>query len=214
MLTYFRNILSFFLLLFYRLILANKNTLSFGKSTILFANIQVKGKFNIIVLGNGCTLRNTKIQIIGNNNKIILADNVKAYEGLNILIESNECVLKIGKGATIGSAKIQLGEKETKVLIGEDCMLSRDITINTSDFHSIIDVNSGSRINPARDVKIENHVWIGNGAYINKGAIVNENSIIAARSVVSGKEFENNALIGGVPAKIIKLGINWNRKII
>jgi len=214
MLTIFRNILSFFLLLFYRLILANKNTLSFGKSTILLAKIQIKGKFNIIVLGNGCTLRNTKIEIIGSNNKIILADNVKAYEGLNILIESSDCVLKIGKGATIGSAKIQLGEKETNVFIGEDCMLSRDITINTSDFHSIIDVNSGSRINPARDVRIENHVWIGNGVYINKGAIINENAIIAARSVVPGKEFENNALIGGLPAKTIKLGINWMRKIV
>ena len=214
MLTIFRNILSVFLSFTYRAILTKSNTLSIGKSTILFAKFQIIGKHNTISFGAECTIRNTKIEIIGSNNKIILADNVKAYEGLNILIESSDCVLKIGKGATIGSAKIQLGEKETNVFIGEDCMLSRDITINTSDFHSIIDVNSGSRINPARDVRIENHVWIGNGAYINKGAIINENAIIAARSVIPGKEFENNALIGGVPAKTIKLGINWKRKII
>lgn len=209
-----RNILSVFLLFTYRAKLPKSTILSLGKSTILFAKFQIKGSHNKMSFGAGCTLRKTNIQIFGNNNLIIFEDNVKAYESLNILIESNNCIVKIEKGATIGSAKIQLGEKDTKVLIGTDCMLSRDITINTSDFHSMIDINSNIRINPARNVKIGNHVWIGNGAYINKGAIINENSVIAAKSVVPGKEFENNALIGGVPAKVIKSGINWNRKIL
>jgi acetyltransferase-like isoleucine patch superfamily enzyme len=212
MLTILRNILSFFLLLFYRLLLANKNTFKMGKSTILFARLQIKGMHNEMSFGSGCTMRKTTIQVRGNNNKIIFANNVKVYENLKILIESNNCVVKIEKSTTIGSAKIQLGEKETKVTIGADCMLSRDI--NTSDFHSMIDANLNVRINPAKDVKIGNHVWIGNGVYINKGAMLDDDTIVAAKSVVPGKNFEKNSLIGGVPAKIIKSGINWDRKII
>lgn len=209
-----RNILSVFLLFTYRAKLPKSTILSLGKSTILFAKFQIKGSHNKISSGAGCTLRKTNIQIFGNNNLIIFEDNVKVYESLNILIESNNCIVKIEKGATIGSAKIQLGEKDTNVSIGTDCMLSRDITINTSDFHSIIDINSNIRINPPKNVKIGNHVWIGNGVYINKGAFINDDSIVAAKSVVPGKYFEKNSIIGGVPAKLIKSDVTWDRKIL
>ena len=212
--TNFRILLSFILLSYYRLRIPKKNKLIIEKKSILFAKFDIKGQNNSISLGKGCTLRKTNIEIKGNNNSITFADNVKVYESLRILIESNNCVVKIENGATIGSAKIQLGEKETKVIIGEDSMLSRDIVINTSDFHSMIDINLNVRINPAKDVKIGKHVWIGNGVYINKGAILEDNCIVAAKSVVPGKNFEKNTLIGGVPAKLIKSGINWDRKII
>jgi acetyltransferase-like isoleucine patch superfamily enzyme len=180
----------------------------------LFTKFKIKGLDNKLKFGKGCTIRNTNIQIYGNNNFISFGNNVKVYEKLKILIESNNCTLYIGNNTTIGSAKIQLGEKKTKVLIGEDCMLSREITINTSDFHSVLDLESNKRINFAKDVTIGSHVWIGNGVYILKGAIINNNSIIAAKSVVPGKVFENNVVIGGVPAKIIRTGINWDRKIL
>lgn len=212
--TILRNTLSVFLRSYYRLRIPQKNKLIMGLKTILFAKFDIKGQNNSISLGKGCTLRKTTIEISGSNNSVTFADNVKVYESLKILIESNNCVVKIENGATIGSAKIQLGEKETKVIIGEDSMLSRDIVINTSDFHSIIDINSNVRINPAKDVKIGKHVWIGNGVYINKGAFIEDNCIVAAKSVVPGKDFEINSLIGGVPAKLIKTGINWDRKII
>lgn len=214
MLTTTRNILSVFLLFYYRLILPSKNVILIGKETILFARFKIKGINNSMSFGSACTLRNTNIEISGSNNKIHFANNVKVYENLKILIESSNCIINIENDVTIGSAKIQLGEKETKVSIGADCMLSRDITINTSDFHSMIDLNQNVRINPPKNVKIGNHVWIGNGVYINKGAFINDDSIVAAKSVVPGKHFEKNSLIGGVPAKLIKSDVTWDRKII
>lgn len=214
MLTMTRNILSVFLLFYYRLILPSKNVILIGKETILFARFKIKGINNSMSFGSACTLRHTNIEISGSNNKIHFANNVKVYENLKILIESSNCIINIENDVTIGSAKIQLGEKETKVSIGADCMLSRDITINTSDFHSMIDLNQNVRINPPKNVKIGNHVWIGNGVYINKGAFINDDSIVAAKSVVPGKHFEKNSLIGGVPAKLIKSDVTWDRKII
>lgn len=214
MIIYFRNMLSFFLLFFYRLQLTKKNTLEIGKSAVLFAKFKMNGNNNKMSFGSGCTLRKLNIEVSGNNNEISFADDVKVYESLKILIESNNCKINIEKGVTIGSAKIQCGEKNTKVTIGEDSMLSGEITINTSDFHSVIDINLKSRINPAKDVRIGKHVWIGSGVYINKGAFIDDDSIVAAKSVVPGKDFAKHSMIGGVPAKLIKSDVTWDRKII
>lgn len=131
-----------------------------------------------------------------------------------LLIEADNCNLLINDNTTVGSAKFQLGEKNTEIKIGKNCMLSRDIIINTSDFHSIIDLNTTVRINHSKSVNIGNHVWIGNGVYVNKGANINDDSIVAARSVVPGKMLESNSIIGGVPAKVIKEKVNWERKLL
>lgn len=47
-------------------------------------------------------------------------------------------------------------------------MLSTGITIRTVDSHSIIDENTGQRINFGEDVVISDHVWIGADAKIKK----------------------------------------------
>ena len=39
-----------------------------------------------------------------------------------------------------------------------------------SDMHSLIDIVTGSRLNPARDVTIEDKVWIGQNATLLKGS--------------------------------------------
>ena len=42
-----------------------------------------------------------------------------------------------------------------------------------------------------------------------KGTHVSRNSIIAAGAVFSGKFMEPNCVIGGVPGKVIKKGVEW-----
>lgn len=51
---------------------------------------------------------------------------------------------------------------------------------------------------------IGKNVWIGNNVTILKNSEVGDNTIIAAGAVVSGK-FPANVIIGGVPAKTIKV---------
>jgi len=207
-----RKLFSLFSFYFYRLKVNRSTKLTFGFNSVTFIKFKVNGINNSIKIGNKCLLRNTSINIKGNNNSVVFENNTRVYERLNVLIEGDNCELIVHCHTTIGSAKLQLGESSTKVVLGEDCMLSRDIVINTSDFHSILDNLTNKRINKANDVFIGNHVWIGNGVYINKGAVLNNDSIVAARSVVPGKVFASNSIIGGVPAKVIKEGVNWDRK--
>lgn len=91
-------------------------------------------------------------------------------------------------------------------------MFSNNISVRTTDSHSIID-SSGNRINYALDVYIGNHVWVGLQSLILKGANISDNSIVAARSVVPSSTIcEQNCILAGLPAKIIRRNINWCRK--
>lgn len=79
-----------------------------------------------------------------------------------------------------------------------------------SDSHSIIDISTFKRTTPAKDITIGNHVWIGYNVNINKGVTIAENSVIASHSVVT-KSVRANCIAAGIPAKEVKVGINWNR---
>jgi acetyltransferase-like isoleucine patch superfamily enzyme len=56
-------------------------------------------------------------------------------------------------------------------------------------------------------VIIGRNVWIGNNVTILKNSRIGDNSIIATGAVVSGA-FPNNAILGGIPAKILKDIVN------
>lgn len=53
-------------------------------------------------------------------------------------------------------------------------------------------------------VHIKRNAWIGAGATILPGVTVGENAIVAAGAVVN-KDVPDNAIVGGIPAKVIKM---------
>lgn len=67
-------------------------------------------------------------------------------------------------------------------------------------------------LNPNADIEIGNHVWIAQGVSILKGAKIPSNCIVGAKSLVNKKFEEVNCIIAGIPAKIIKRGVNWDRR--
>lgn len=116
----------------------------------------------------------------------------------------------IGKDTTIIQTSISVADNYNSVIIGEDCMFAMGSKIIASDFHSIIDVESGERINFSKGVFIGNHVWLGMGSTILKNVEIGDHSIIAAGSMVTGKT-PNNCIAGGSPVRVIKQGVTWQR---
>ena len=125
-------------------------------------------------------------------------------------MKSEGCDLSIGSKTTWMNVFISFHE-QGQINIGEDCMFSGDIRMDVSDMHSIIDIKSGNRINPAKNIHIGSHVWVGQGVFITKGVGIGDNVIIGAKSVVS-KNIPSESLAVGVPAKVIRKGVTWDRR--
>jgi len=190
----------------------NPNISFFIDSKVYIKNVNIckNGGGNFLSLGKGVSLKNCTICIQGSNNQIIIHENSKVQD-VTFWIEDDNNVIEIGYNTTF-HGKCQLAACEgTKITIGNDCMFSHDIYCRTTDSHSILN-EYGIRINPAKDIRIGNHVWIGMQCLILKGCCISDNSIIGARSMVTSSiESTPNSLFSGTPAKIIKNNINWDR---
>ena len=65
-----------------------------------------------------------------------------------------------------------------------------------------VDRNSGQEY--GKPVTIGHNVWIGGRAVINPGVTIGDNAVVASGSVVV-KNVPANAVVGGNPARIIKM---------
>lgn len=173
--------------------------------------IDICGSNNKIDIVKNQNIRNLTVKIIGNNNSVIIKENIAIKEQLYIYIDEHNTYLEIGKNTTFENTTISIADMNNKVIIGEDCMFAAGTKILAGDFHSIIDLNTKRRINYGYSVVLKNHIWVGLNAKILKNVTIEENSIIAAESLVTNN-IPANSIVGGVPAKVIKDNITWTRE--
>lgn len=83
---------------------------------------------------------------------------------------------------------------------GDGVMLAPGVKIATINH----DYNNRHTIYSYGKVLIKKNAWIGLGATITPGVTIGENAVVAAGSVVT-KDVPHNAVVGGVPAKVIKM---------
>lgn len=187
-----------------------KNNKLVEKGILVNVTLDVVGNNNKIIINRGAMLTDMLIYIRGNNHLIDIRENC-ALRGGEIWIEDESSVLEIGKFTTIESAHIAITEPNRKIIIGEDCMFSSDIEFRTGDSHSIIDIDMNKRINYAKDIVVEDHVWLGRKTTVLKGVTIGKNSIVATNSVVT-KDILPHTINGGAPAKVLKHNVNWVRE--
>ncbi|MCO5315750.1 MAG: acyltransferase [Solirubrobacterales bacterium] len=91
------------------------------------------------------------------------------------------------------------------VRIGPECVIA-DRTMFIDFDHGVVDTEIAIRRQGIykEDVIVGANVWIGYGAAILRGVKVGDNSVIGTNSVVT-KDVPANAVVGGVPARIIRM---------
>lgn len=171
--------------------------------------IKISGDNNLIEIGAGSLLRECSFYLKGNNNKIIIGKNCVLH-GVNIIMDNENSEIVIGESTSIAKSLI-VSLEPYKIIIGKDCMISYDVEIRNTDSHMIYDLNSNIRLNTGKEIIIKDNVWIGTKCLILKGSNIDNNSIVAAGSIVN-KEFSNNCIIAGNPAKVIKNNVYWTRE--
>ena len=137
------------------------------------------------------------------------------------LILNAMCV--IGQGTTLRcdkNAVIELGKNfycnknchirsAEKIKIGDECSLGWNVQINTDDGHAI--THDGKAVKSIGSIEICNHVWITSNTIITKNVNIADGCIVAQGAVVSKSITESKSLVGGVPAKVLRTGIEWEK---
>jgi len=92
-----------------------------------------------------------------------------------------------------------------RVRIGEQCVIADRAMFIDFD-HGVVEVERPIRQQGiyTREVEVGSNVWIGYGACILRGVRVGDNSIIGTNSVVT-KDVPANAVVAGIPARIIRM---------
>jgi acetyltransferase-like isoleucine patch superfamily enzyme len=152
------------------------------------------------------------LQISVGSNNVVIIDEACVLGHLRIYANDG-AVVKIGKGAGFnGLVRLLLHEPRT-ITIGDGCLISGDTDITVSDMHSIVDLTTGNRVNPARDVTIQDRVWIGQRCIILKGTVIGQGSIVGAGSVVTSS-IPENCIASGVPAQVKRSNVTWVQELL
>jgi acetyltransferase-like isoleucine patch superfamily enzyme len=138
-------------------------------------------------IGRGATLRIGRWAWIGDGTKI------RVHEG------------KVSIGA-----KTVMGQECTisayqHVEIGRECIVADRVMLIDFD-HGVVEVERPIRLQGIykRDVRVAHNVWIGYGACILRGVTVGENAIVGTSTVVT-RDVPDNAVVGGSPARVIRM---------
>lgn len=107
--------------------------------------------------------------------------------------------INVGKGVFINSGCCF--QDQGGITIGDRSLIGHQVVLATLN-HNQDPMNREDMI-PA-PINIGKNVWIGSKATILSGVTIGDNAIIAAGAVVN-KDVPKNAIVGGVPAKIIKM---------
>lgn len=121
----------------------------------------------------------------------------------------NDAILEVGNNVYFNAySNISV---HTKIHLGDDLLGGWNISIRDSDGHRISDkAFPDVRTNIDSEVYIGNHVWLSSYTDILKGTYISNDSVTAYRACVGKRFEEENILLGGLPAKIIKRDINWH----
>lgn len=98
--------------------------------------------------------------------------------------------------------------------IGDDVWFGQDVYVTDAN-HGYQDPRTpiGRQLGPHDPVRIGSGTWIGHGAVILPGTVLGRNVVVAAGSVVRG-DVPDHAVIGGVPARVIRRyvpDVGWER---
>jgi maltose O-acetyltransferase len=126
---------------------------------------------------------------------------------------------KCGKNVDIGrkaklSAGLILGDNsgigdncyiQGTVKIGRNVMMAPNVSLIASNHNfSRVDIPMNKQGSCDKPIVIEDDVWIGFGVIVLAGVTVGTGSVIAAGAVVS-KDVPPFSVVGGIPAKILKM---------
>ncbi len=168
----------------------------FALALIRRNKLRKKYKEKHLVVGLNSEIVNAKIgRYVALNFNVVFRN---SSIGDHSYINSNTHVFNtsIGKFCSIGSGvQFGLGKHPTSMVSTHPAFFANNKLFKTFSDKAYIEEYS--------QIKVGNDVWIGDGAVIMNDITIEDGAVIAARAVVT-KDVKPYAIVGGVPAKILK----------
>lgn len=139
-------------------------------------------------------------------NGVVLGDYVVI--GRNSRLECTGSIRSIGKGICVGNHSTFGSDcyfgAAGGIIIGNDVVAGQYVRFHSENHnYNNLDILIRDQGENHKGIKIGNNCWIGAGAVFLDGADVGDGCVVAANAVVT-KKYEENSVIGGIPAKLIK----------
>ncbi len=192
--------------IYIRTIMVIRGFMITGRKVFIGPGCKILNRRNIH-FGKNVTIENNSVIDGYSSSKIVFGDCVKIGAYSKLLATSH--LATFGKGMTMGKNSA-VGDfthfgAPGGIEIGEDVIMGSYVSFH-SENHNFSDVNIPIREQgvTSKGIKIGDDVWVGAKVTFLDGCVVGSHSVVAAGAVVIG-EFPDYAVIGGVPAKILKM---------
>ena len=198
-----------------------------GKNFITTENISGNGQLKIDVNGfnNNITVKNCTIEkgictilVRGDNHRVEISDE---WIGKNLSVFINPSATSVShlpchiqiNGGTIEDLSIVNPHGGTGVIIKKNHMISMGVSIQNTDSHPIYDAHTKQLLNkPSKDIIINENCWLGMNTTLLKEVVLPQGTIVGFGTVVTHSIEEEQCIVAGVPAKIVKHNVLWKQK--
>lgn len=168
-------------------------------------NIKIEGKINLISIPIIDIKSNASLYI--ENNVTLNSSNdgyhINMHSPVKLMADRDGAMIKIGQNTRIHGTCIHAYKS---ISIGRNCLIAANCQIIDGNGHDLSFPNVQNRINTkgsAKEITIEDNVWIGANTFVLPGVRIGMGSVISANSVVK-EDIPPMVIAGGNPAIIIK----------
>lgn len=178
----------------------HKGIIFIGKRVKIRHSKHIKVK-NGLTIGDNCQINSLS------KGGIEFGHNVSLGSGT--IIECTGVIRELGESLVIGNrvgfAQNCFIEVRGSITIGDDCIFGPGVSL-AAENHNFNDLKTPIRLQGAtrKGINIGSDCWIGTKASILDGVTIGKGCVIAAGAVVN-KNIPDYSVVGGIPAKIIKL---------
>ncbi len=113
--------------------------------------------------------------------------------GGRIVVGNN---VRINTGALLAS--------HNSIVIGNDCLIGEYVSVRDANHGTAMGQLMHLQVHTSSPIVLGSNVWIARGAVVLQGVSIGDDAIVAANSVVNQDVF-TGAIVGGVPARVIKM---------